>query len=133
LFWRDDHALREVVEATPAIKQLRDALAGKPLEQTYYERIRLGRIAEQAMNTLRDSTAALVLDRLRPLARQTRVNPVVGERMVLNAAFLIDRDAEGRFDAAVARLDDDVGTRVQFKYTGNVPPYNFVDLALSWS
>jgi Gas vesicle synthesis protein GvpL/GvpF len=49
--------------------------------------------------------------------------------MILNAAFLVSRDQEQRFDARVKEL----GTRyskLTFKYTGPWPPYNFVNIRL---
>jgi hypothetical protein len=52
--------------------------------------------------------------------------------MVLNAAFLVDKDAEAIVDEAVQQLDADLGQRLMFKYVGSVPPYNFVKLVMHW-
>jgi hypothetical protein len=49
--------------------------------------------------------------------------------MIMNAAFLVARDLEQAFDAAVK----DIGQRydkLTFKYTGPWPPYNFVNIRL---
>jgi hypothetical protein len=49
--------------------------------------------------------------------------------MIMNAAFLVSRDAEAAFDYRVK----DIGQRydkLTFKYTGPWPPYNFVNIRL---
>jgi hypothetical protein len=52
--------------------------------------------------------------------------------MVLNAAFLVNRDREAEFDQAVQQLDAEMGHRMIFKYVGLAPPYNFVNILLRW-
>lgn len=132
-FWRDDLAFREIVETEPDIRRLRDSLLGRPQDETYYERIRLGKLVEQAIERKRAADAAAVVERLRPLARDLRVNSLAGDQMVLNAAFLVDREAEPGFDQAVQALDAELGQRLKLKYTGNIPPYNFVSLTIHWA
>lgn len=132
-FWREDVIFNEIVDANPSIRQLRDRLAGRSVEETYYERIKLGELVEAAMNRRRNEDADLILNRLRPLAEETRTNQVITEKMVLNAAFLVERDREALFDLAVQQLDSDIGRRMQFKYVGVAPPYNFVNIVVRWS
>jgi hypothetical protein len=52
--------------------------------------------------------------------------------MVLNRAFLVPRAAEAAFDAAVARIAERFGDRLEFRYVGPVPPFNFVSLRADW-
>ena len=55
------------------------------------------------------------------------------DRMVLNAAFLVEKSREAEFDHAVSRLDEELGPRALFKYVGPVPPYNFVNITVNWN
>jgi len=50
--------------------------------------------------------------------------------MIMNAAFLIQRERETDFDAAVNKIAKKFGDRLNFKYTGPWPPYNFVNIRL---
>src|SRR5262249_62036019 len=59
-------------------------------------------------------------------------NKIVSDRMVVNAAFLVDRQNGLQFDDAVRRLSDEFNDRLMFKYFGPVPPYNFVNIAVNW-
>ena len=59
----------------------------------------------------------------------SRANKPIGDKMIMNAAFLVSRDKEQAFDQRVkeigARFD-----KLTFKYTGPWPPYNFVNIRL---
>ncbi|MCG8346597.1 MAG: GvpL/GvpF family gas vesicle protein [Chloroflexales bacterium] len=129
-FWREDIVFREIVAENQPIRQLNEKLAGRSPEQTYYERIQLGKLVEEALNAKRNTDTALILERLRPLAREVKINPVFTEKMALNAAFLIAREQEASFDQAVQGLDAELGSRMLFKYVGAMPPYDFVDLTI---
>jgi hypothetical protein len=131
-FWYEDIIFNEIVEDNPPIRRLRDSLMGRPSEETYYERIRLGEMIEAAMWKKRDEDAEKILTLLRPLVYKTRANKVVMDRMVLNAAFLVKEARQAEFDAAVDKLDEEMGKRLIFKYVGPVPPYNFVNIVVHW-
>jgi hypothetical protein len=131
-FWYEDVVYREIVDSNPAISQLRNALVGRPAEETYYERIKLGELVEAAMKKMRADDVERILGALRPLAFQTRVNDVITERMVLNAAFLVERAREPEFDKAIQALDAELGKRLIFKYVGSAAPYNFVNIVIHW-
>ncbi|MCJ7620596.1 MAG: GvpL/GvpF family gas vesicle protein [Anaerolineae bacterium] len=130
--WYEAIVFEEIVREDSTIQRLRDKLIGRPAEETYYERIRLGEMIDSAMWKKRDQEAERILDRLCPLAGRTETNKVITDRMVLNAAFLIDRKREVEFDRAVEQLDADMGKRLMFKYVGPVPPYNFVNIVVYW-
>jgi len=131
-FWYENIIFPEIVEENPPIRRLRDSLMGRPPEETYYERIRLGEMIESAMWKKRDEDAEHILVHLRPLVYQSQVNKVATDRMVLNAAFLVEEARQAEFDETVRRLDAEVGKRLIFKYVGPVPPYNFVNIVVTW-
>ena len=131
-FWYEEAVFKEIVEENPPIHQLRDNLAGLTLQQSYHDRIRLGEMVQKALLEKRDADAETILTRLRPLAHQWKSNDVVTDRMILNAAFLVDVARESEFDAAVQGLDTMMGSRLMFKYVDHVPPWNFVSITVRW-
>jgi len=63
------------------------------------------------------------------VAVASRANKPIGDKMIMNAAFLVTREQETAFDAKVK----EIGVRydkLDFKYTGPWPPYNFVNIRL---
>ena len=131
-FWYEGAVFDEVVRENQAIRALRDSLAGKPVEATHFERIRLGEAVEKALNEKRNRDEEMILSRIRPHVRKTRTNKILNERMVLNAAFLVDRAREPDVDAVIQQLDEEFGNRLMFKYVGPVAPYNFVNIIVEW-
>jgi hypothetical protein len=76
----------------------------------------------------RDATT--IVDALRAVAVDFRVSPPIGERMVLNAAFLVARERVSAFDARVRSLAAR-HAELTFRSTGPWPPYHFVDIRLA--
>ena len=75
------------------------------------------------------ATSREIFEQLRDVSVASRANKPIGDKMIMNAAFLVARDKEAAFDAKVkqigARYD-----KLTFKYTGPWPPYNFVNIRL---
>lgn len=131
-FWYEEAVFKEVVEENAPIRQLRDSLVGVPPQQSYYERIHLGEMINTALDKKRYSDSKIILDRLCPLACKYKTNPTVTDRMIINAAFLVDDNRESEFEQAVQQLDTELGSRLMFKYIDQVPPYNFVSVTINW-
>ena len=60
------------------------------------------------------------------------MNDNLGDMMLLNAAFLVDKSQEQAFDAKVHALGGARAGRQIIQYLGRLPPYNFVDLSSQW-
>ena len=132
-FWYEDVVFKEIVQQNQTIRRIRESLAGRSLEETYYDRIRLGELVEAELKARRGQDAENVLQRLRPLAEKTQVNATIADHMVANAAFLISRTREAEFDSNVRKLDAEMGRRLLIKCVGPVAPYNFVNVTMQWA
>lgn len=131
--WKDERAVfDEIVAQDNRIRGLRDSLMGKPPQATQIERIQLGEMVKEALQRKRKAEATALLAPLRPTAHRTVENQVIVDRMIVNAAFLVEKQRGEEFDRAVERLDREHGQRVSFKYVGPVPPYNFVNVVVNW-
>jgi len=122
--------LREVVAENREIAELKQAIQGKPEAATYYERIRLGELVEAALEERQAAAAPQIVDLLAPLAVDVRVGEPVHERMAVNASFLVERARLEEFDRVVDRIGAEQAGRIQFKYTGPLPPHSFVELGV---
>ena len=131
-FWYEGVAINEVVRENDAIRKMRDALEGRSLAETYYDRIRLGEAVDKALSQKRAHDEEAILSRIRPHVHKTRTNKITSDRMVLNAALLVDAAKEPEVDAAVRELGENFSERLMFKYVGPVPPYNFVNIVVNW-
>lgn len=132
-FWRDEKAVfEEIVTENADIRRLRNSLSGKAPEAIRFDGIALGRMVKEALDRKRSQEAARILLPLRSIAHRVRENDIVVDRLIVNAAFLVGKEQEQKFDQAVRRLDQELGNRVAFKYVGPAPPYNFVNVVVNW-
>jgi hypothetical protein len=132
VLWNEERLFADIVAENDDIRALRDSLAGQPPEATRDERIQLGERVAAALQRKSEAEAAALLDALKPLAVETRVNNNLGDMMLLNAAFLVDKSQEQAFDATVQALSEARAGRQIFQYVGPLPPYNFVEIRLHW-
>lgn len=72
---------------------------------------------------------AELMEGLRPLSFASRTSAPVGDRMLLNASFLVGRDWVETFEARVKTLAARWDTYA-FRFTGPWAPYSFVDVRL---
>lgn len=132
-FWRDEKSIfEEIITENADIRRLRDSLSGKSAEATHFDRVRLGEMVKEALNRQRIKEATNILLPLRRIAHSVQENAVLGDRMVVNVAFLVERNKEPEFDQLVSKLDKQLVERVAIKYIGPVPPYNFVNIVVNW-
>jgi hypothetical protein len=126
--WDRDAVLLELEQDDEDIRRLKSEIASQK-GSTYFARMQYGRLVDAALQARSERYVAEIFDGLRDVAVAARSNKPIGDRMIMNAAFLVSRSEEPAFDARVkalgARYD-----KLTFKYTGPWPPYNFVNIRL---
>jgi hypothetical protein len=127
--WKDMGVVfAELVAEQERIRALRESIAAHPEAHTRQEMIELGRMVAEALEAKRRAEGEAILGALSPLAVEVRSGRLLGEKMILNAAFLVDREREAEFDNRVGGLGEAGASRLLFRYVGPVPPFNFVQL-----
>ena len=128
VLWDRDQIIREIEEEDEDIRRLKGEISSQK-GSTYFARMQYGRLIDAALQARSERYVAEVFQALRDVSVASRSNKPIGDRMIMNAAFLVARDTEQAFDSKVR----DIGQRydkLTFKYTGPWPPYNFVNIRL---
>jgi hypothetical protein len=128
--WDRDHIIDELKRDHDEIHRFHQEITRKHLQSTYFARMQLGRMIDKAMAERSAEYVREIYEGLRAICVASRDNKPIGDKMIMNAAFLIEREREAEFDAAVNRIAKQFGDRLNFKYTGPWPPYNFVNIRL---
>jgi len=128
VLWDRDQAVREVESEDEDISRLKKEISGQK-GPTYFARMQYGRLVDAALHARSERYVAVVLDELRDVSVASRINKPIGDKMIMNAAFLISRDQEQAFDSKVKSIASRFD-KLTFKYTGPWPPYNFVNIRL---
>jgi hypothetical protein len=128
VLWDRDQAIRELENEDEDIGRLKKEISTQK-GPTYFARMQYGRLVDTALQSRSERYVAQILDDLRDVSVASRINKPIGDKMIMNAAFLISRDRETDFDARVKAIASRFD-RLTFKYTGPWPPYNFVNIRL---
>ena len=128
VLWDPDQIIQVVEKEDENLRRLREEIL-KQRGSTYFARMQYGRLVDSLLEERSVYYVHQIFDGLRSASVASRANKPIGERMIMNAAFLVSRDKEEEYDAAVKAI----GSRyphLTFKYTGPWPPYNFVNIRL---
>jgi len=128
--WDRDKVTAELEDKDEEIRHLKEQITSRTTGSTYFARMQLGRLIETALTDQADAYIREVYSQLRDTAVASRANKPIGDRMIMNAAFLIARDREAEFDQKVKEIASKYEGKLSFKYTGPWPPYNFVHIRL---
>ncbi len=128
--WDRERVIAEIEEESEEIRNLKEQITSRSQGSTYFARMQLGRLIENALTEKADAYVHEVYAVLRDTAVASRANKPIGDRMIMNAAFLVERDGEQEFDAKVKEIAAKYEGKLSFKYTGPWPPYNFVHIRL---
>ncbi len=128
--WDRESVLIEVEREFEEISRLKAGIENNQQSSTYFARMQLGRLVEQALAQKSETYVREIYDELRDAAIASRSNKVIGDRMIMNAAFLVQRDRADLFDKKVQEIGKRYEGKLSFKYTGPWPPYNFVTIRL---
>jgi hypothetical protein len=128
--WDRDRIIEDIKQEDEEIRKFHQEIIRKHLQSTYLARMQLGRMIDKALAERSIGYVREIYEALRGVCVASRDNQPIGDKMIMNAAFLVERDREPEFDEAVNSIAKKYGQRLKFKYTGPWPPYNFVNIRL---
>ena len=128
--WDRDQIIEELKQHDEEIRRFHHEIIRKQLQSTYFARMQLGRMIDKALGERATQYVREIYEALRDVCVASRDNQPIGDKMIMNAAFLVDRARESEFDTVVNKIAKKFGKRLKFKYTGPWPPYNFVNIRL---
>src|SRR5947207_10027160 len=130
VLWDREKVIANIERQDDEIRRLKDEISRHTASSTYFARMQLGRLIEGALEDVGTRYVADIHEALKAVAVASRSNKPIGDRMILNAAFLVERAQEQAFDERVKEASRKYDELLTFKYSGPWPPYNFVNIKL---
>jgi len=127
--WAREEVLADIERDDEGIRRLKEEIS-KSQQSTYFARVQLGRMVERALTDRSDAYVRDIYEYLRDGAIASRSNKPIGDKMIMNAAFLVERDRADAFDQKVQEIAQRFEGKLSFRYTGPWPPWNFVTIRL---
>lgn len=94
-------------------------------ELSIEEKIKIGQAVKSILDKRRDSIFGLIQHSLTKIAIDSYAHECLGDKMIMNTAFLIEKEKETQFDKILKELDNRLQEKVNFRYVGPLPPYSF--------
>ena len=88
VLWDRDPVIREIEDEDEDIRRLKSEIASQK-GSTYFARMQYGRLVDAALQARTERYVAEIFDALRDVAVASRSNKPIGDRMIMNAAFLV--------------------------------------------
>ena len=127
--WDRDKVIAELEQKNEEIRNLKEQIT-RTSGSTYFARMQLGRLVDAALTEQADAYVREIYAELRNTAVASRANKNIGDKMIMNAAFLVEREREADFDQKIKEIATRYEGKLSFKYSGPWPPYNFVHIRL---
>ncbi|NMH96208.1 GvpL/GvpF family gas vesicle protein [Pseudonocardia acidicola] len=124
--YEQEVVLREVLADDPEIRELHERVRGLPEDASYYDRVFLGQLIVEELEARRDGEGAAIVERLAPEAVAVVSHQPAAPEDVVNAAFLVERKHQQRFEDAVEKLGAELAGRLRLRLLGPLAPYDFV-------
>jgi hypothetical protein len=132
VMWKDmPSVFQEVAAGNADIIRLRDRLT-KRRGAVQRDQVRLGEMVKTALEARKEQEQKALLDPLDGLWVDRKTGQPFGDQMIVNAAFLVEKQKESVFDSAVEKLAARHDGAMVFKYVGPIPPCNFVEIVVKW-
>jgi hypothetical protein len=131
VFWDREAIIKELQGENQELTKLQSKIiAALSCNEAQRLLIEAGKLVERVVTEWKARYAEQVCAILGQLALDTQLNKLIGIHNILNASFLINRSREVEFQQEVYRLDSKFQGKLNFKYVGPLPPYNFINLKL---
>ena len=123
--WSDlDTVLKEIGQEE-GIRKLKEEAASKPPDQIFEVKIKVGKLVKASLDKRKEECASFILDALKKEAEDHRAHDVMDDSMIMNEAFLINKDKKEILEGKVNGLDKYYQDKINFRIVGPLPPYSF--------
>lgn len=128
--WKNmDVIFKEIVKENKEIKWVKEGIqndTGKKI----LTKMEVGKMVEEALKKEKEKEAERFINILRKTSIDYRPNKTIGDKMFMNAAFLVDKGREKEFDNTMDDLSEEYTGRIKFLYAGPLPVFNFVNIVI---
>lgn len=133
VLWKEmPQVFAAIVGENPAIKRLKLKLEKADPNRARDGFIEIGEMVKQALDEKKEAVGGVMYDRLASLAVEAKKNPLYGDKMPLNAVFLVSAAREADLDREINQLAEENAGSMDWKYVGPAPAANFVEIVVVW-
>lgn len=128
--WNDlDSILREL-GGRDEIRMFKEDIVADSPEKLREQAVELGKMVRKALEEENGRVRDEIIIFLRGHFLEQRIREHFDDRMLMNVAFLVERDLLKAFEERIEELDKSYGGRIDFRVIGPLPPHSFSTLEI---
>ena len=128
--WGDLVSVIKEVGEEKEIKEFKEKLLSNPKGLTSDDQMKIGFMLKNELDKKRDNYASQIQEALKTVSLDFKVHELMDDKMVINTAFLIDKDRRENFDKKVEELNAKFDEKLNFRCVGPLPPYSFFTIEI---
>ena len=126
--WSDFASIIKEAGEEKEIKKFKGKLLSNPNGINAGDQQKIGSMLKNELDKKRDAFACQIQEALTVVSPDFKVHELMDDKMVVNIAFLIDKDKREDFDKKVEELNAQFNEKLNFRCVGPLPPYSFYTL-----
>jgi DnaJ-domain-containing protein 1 len=122
-----DSIIKRIGQENEEINKFKEEIAKKSAQDTFQERIEIGSMIKDALEKEKSDLQTKMLEFLKEKVKvcEFKKHELMDARMILNCAFLLDKDKESEFDRALKELNKKYNEKINFRCISSLPLYSF--------
>ena len=128
--WGDLVSIIKEAGEEKEIRELKEKLLSNPKGINADDQMKIGFMLKNEMDKKRDNYASQIQEALKTVSPDFKVHELMDDKMVINTAFLIDKDRRENFDKKVEELNAKFDEKLNFRCVGPLPPYSFFTIEI---
>ncbi len=126
--WADFDLVVKEVGDEREIKEAKEKLTANGAPVTVGDQMKVGLLIKKALDKKNCRCSETIVSPLAALSRKVKLHERMDDKMVINAAFLVENCRRDMFDQKVEELDVEFDGKLNFRRIGPLPPYSFYTL-----
>ena len=124
----DFKSFLQEVSGEEEIKQFKQSLLSEKGGVTIDDQMKVGVLVKRHLDKKKEILANQIQTALCEIAQNLKAHDLMDDKMVLNTAFLIDKNRQEEFERQVEQVNDKFEDKLNFRCVGPLPPYSFYTL-----
>ncbi|HCJ66923.1 MAG TPA: hypothetical protein DHV62_06250 [Elusimicrobia bacterium] len=128
--WSDFNSVLKEIGKVKEIEDFKESFLSNPKGCTIDEQIKVGIMVKKLLDEKRKKYTKEIRDTLKTVSQDYKMHKVTDDRMVINAAFLVDKIKQKDFEREVENLNTKFCERLNFRTISPLLPYSFYTLEI---
>lgn len=128
--WGNFHSILKGVGESKEIREFKEKLLTRSGGVTVDDQMKMGLMVKDALDKKREGYSKAIQAALKSVSQAFRAHEPMDDKMVVNIAFLINKDKHKDFEVKVEGLNIGFKEKLNFRCVGPLPPYSFYTLEI---